>query len=113
MIPVLIADPTNTGRCINFTKTAASLSWAILRKEARLTLPEALSIFARRPAGSAGPLGSGDVAGTVSSVFFFLKRANVLPSIFASSISAQAVSHFQNLSEKRPKKSQPRFEIGM
>jgi hypothetical protein len=56
-----------------------------LRKEAKLTLPEALSIFESRPVGAAWVFCSGDLAGAaaVSFVFFFLKRANVLPSIFA------------------------------
>jgi hypothetical protein len=82
-----------------------------LRKEAKLTLPEALSIFASRPTGAAGFFCFGEVfgAGAVSFVFFFLKRANVLPSIFALLYINSRRLTFSEFLLKRPGKSQPGF----
>jgi hypothetical protein len=103
MTPDLIAEPTSTGRCTNLANASASFSWANLRKEAKLTLPEALSIFESRPAGAAWLFCFGDFSGVgpVSIVFFFLKRANVLPSIFALLYINSSRSTFSEPSLKR------------
>jgi hypothetical protein len=81
---------------------SASCSWANLRRDARLTLPDALNIFAIRPIWGALSEWFDDTPAAVSLFFCFLKRANFFPSIFALLYNDSNRSAVSNSCNKTP-----------